>query len=381
MGSSLVGSPSQLTDATSDVTLFVEMPTDVRSRLEKYHPIDADDDTVEVLRQTFKHLPPDGRANLAEDIANCQSDSGVYQLGQHLITGLLTPLQVAGGKIPSITPSPRIGVEDSIENLASTIDESMKRKQEELRKQCRRRDGEMCVISGFYNAESLETVPPGKTTARLEAAHIVPFAIASFKDEPERQYITSVWNTLYRYFPSVRSRINFQYTNINSLANAMMLERGVHTEFGKFNLALEPTAVPNQYEILTFPLLPGFTRMALPTSSKVTLVAHDGRDELPSPILLQLHAAIAKILHATGRADATEKVLRDYDAIEVIARDGSTNLAALLSVSRLPSLEQRHPNVRRPNVMPNTAEEQKPAAQSSARASWPYQSRTVGKEN
>lgn len=46
----------------------VEMPADVWATLKGYVPLDANDDTVELLRETFKHLPSDGRHNLAENI-------------------------------------------------------------------------------------------------------------------------------------------------------------------------------------------------------------------------------------------------------------------------------------------------------------------------
>ncbi|KAF7184611.1 hypothetical protein CNMCM7691_005854 [Aspergillus felis] len=46
------------------------------------------------------------------------------QLAQSIITGLLTPLKVAGDKTAEVTPSPRIGLEDSLESLAATTEKT-----------------------------------------------------------------------------------------------------------------------------------------------------------------------------------------------------------------------------------------------------------------
>lgn len=51
----------------------------------------------------------------------------------------------------------------------------------------------------------------------------------------------------------------------------------------------------------------------------------------PSRVLLAIHAAIARILHASGRADAIDAVLRDRDGT-CVAADGSTDICSFLEV-------------------------------------------------
>ncbi|OJJ43555.1 hypothetical protein ASPZODRAFT_28222 [Penicilliopsis zonata CBS 506.65] len=328
----------------------------VRGRLQVYSPESPSDDTANLLRQVFKYLPSDGRRHLADDILQCASDSQVRQLAESVVTGLLTPLKAAGLKTASVTPSPRIGLEDSIENLGGMVEEPMTRKQQELRDRCLPRDGNRCVVSGVFDWNNRD-IPDGKPLGFLEAAHIVPFSLATFRDHVERDYIVSVWTNMFRYFPSLRSRLGFEYRNINDPRNVMMLEAGVHSHFGLFKLALEPTETPNQYQIKTFGPVMASTDLILPQSRLVTLVAHDGREELPSPILLQLHAAIASILHATGRGEAIEKTFRDYGNIEVLARSGSTDISRLLSVSSLqPAIVSS--NVRPAQTETTTAEDE-----------------------
>jgi hypothetical protein len=43
-----------------------------------------------------------------------------------------------------------------------------------------------------------------------------------------------------------------------------------------------------------------------------------------------VHAAIARILHASGMADVIDKTLQDMEEIGCLAEDGSTNLQVLL---------------------------------------------------
>ena len=52
--------------------------------------------------------------------------------------------------------------------------------------------------------------------------------------------------------------------------------------------------------------------------------------DLPSRNLLQTHAALAKILHASGMAEHIDKVMEERDEIRGLAGDGSTNIQKLL---------------------------------------------------
>ena len=63
--------------------------------------------------------------------------------------------------------------------------------------------------------------------------------------------------------------------------------------------------------------------------------AHDGRFPLPSPILLQVHYAIAHSLHATGSGEKIGRILHDYGGTGLLASNGSTDVSQLLSVNKL----------------------------------------------
>lgn len=73
------------------------------------------------------------------------------------------------------------------------------------------------------------------------------------------------------------------------------------------------------------------------------MTSHDGRFPLPEVQYLQLHAAVGNILHVSGRAESIKKLLRHLEESErsVLAKDGSTNISDLLSVSDLSLLASR----------------------------------------
>jgi hypothetical protein len=122
----------------------------------------------------------------------------------------------------------------------------------------------------------------------------------------------------------------------------MTLMAPLHAEFGEFRLALEATDTLNQYHIKVFRGFSSFYANFLPESRIVTFLQYP----LPSPILLQVHAAIANVLNATGRGELIENFLRKYGdagaaSTRSLAKDGSTDIAQLLSVSPLSVLASR----------------------------------------
>lgn len=51
--------------------------------------------------------------------------------------------------------------------------------------------------------------------------------------------------------------------------------------------------------------------------------------ELPSRVLLSTHAAVARILHATGMAKTIDQILRDREELSCLAEDGSTGIGQI----------------------------------------------------
>lgn len=52
-------------------------------------------------------------------------------------------------------------------------------------------------------------------------------------------------------------------------------------------------------------------------------------EELPHLVILNTHAALAMILHASGKGEQIDKVMRDEDQLRCMAADGSTDILRL----------------------------------------------------
>ena len=70
----------------------------------------------------------------------------------------------------------------------------------------------------------------------------------------------------------------------------------------------------------------------LPKDDVVKLTNHDPSVPLPSPTLLGVHAAIAKVLHASGLGEAIDRIMEERKDIDYLAPDGTTDVEALLLI-------------------------------------------------
>lgn len=147
-----------------------------------------------------------------------------------------------------------------------------------------------------------------------------------------------MWINLNRYFPGLHSRVGFSSDNIiiNREENIMMMAEGVHGQFGKFHFIFEAMQTPNRYFHKVFPKFARRYLRDLPSDRFVTFTSHDGRYPLPHPTLLAVHAAIGNILHLSAGGKTIEALKRDLgDMSGGLAREGSTRIENLLSVSKL----------------------------------------------
>lgn len=325
------GSESPLSEVPSNLTEQHDRFAAISARLDVYVPRNPGDDTASFLLQVFENLGPDGQSNLVDDISECDSNGKMKQVAENIYTGLLVPMKAAGDESGNITPS----ASDSVEKLGAQIDESSTGDpQEQLRRRGLSREGNACIVSKYFDYDKRHLCPPDRYLGMLESAHIFRFALGRFRNDAELHQVAAIWTTIYRYFPEV-SRLNLHYHNINDMKNVVILETILRKLFGKFMIALEPTDTLNTYKIRTFgPLVRGYS-FHLPASRTITLRSHDGREPLPSPVLLGAHAAIAKILYATGRGETVDQSLDDYRSAGGMAEDGRTDISNLLSIGGL----------------------------------------------
>jgi hypothetical protein len=258
------------TVSSSCLSTFAEAKASLDTALAGYQALDPEDDTDKLLQIFFKYLPPDGQLHLAEDVSYCRNDDELRQLADSLDTGLLRSMLSNGGKTSIITPSSRLGLEDSIENIHSLdIESATRNDQDRLRNNCLKRDGHKCVITKCWDRNHHHS--PGDLFAPLQAVHIIPFALGSFRNDDERKRVSQVWVNIFRYFPSLRSRLNLSPEDVNREDNIMMMITPLHEEFRHFYFVFEATASPNRYRLKTFPGFASGYAIFLPSDNVVTI--------------------------------------------------------------------------------------------------------------
>lgn len=149
--------------------------------------------------------------------------------------------------------------------------------------------------------------------------------------------MSKIWTNIFRYFPSLQSCLNLSPEDMNREDNVMMMISPFHEEFEHFRFIFEATETPNRYRLKTFPCFASGYAQFLPHDNIVTFSSHDNHYALPNAIHLAVHAAIGNILHATSRGRKIEKLMRDLEdhGSLGLAKDGSTKVSDLLSVSSL----------------------------------------------
>ncbi|KAL2012062.1 hypothetical protein VTN00DRAFT_4780 [Thermoascus crustaceus] len=218
------------------------------------------------------------------------------------------------------------------------VQSSSRKDQKMLKSTCLKRDNYRCVVTGFWDAAAEGIVSEETMGDRImdtELAHIIPFSMGKYENHVQEQNIARSW-TLYLFFPGIHDFARISPDDINNPKNAMSMMSALHAEFGSLRFALESTAEDNTYVIQTYP---GFRRGLIPdlplanedNERLVKFEKHSDCD-LPSRVLLDTHAAIAKILHLSGKAEDIDRILRDREHIRCLASDGSTDLEKLLSV-------------------------------------------------
>lgn len=92
----------------------------------------------------------------------------------------------------------------------------------------------------------------------------------------------------------------------------------------------------NTYSIILYAGFPGYYEVDLPPPNEhgdrlVRLMRSNGCD-LPDPVLLEAHAAITKILHASGKVEEIDSIWRDKYKIKYLSPNGNTDIGRILSV-------------------------------------------------
>lgn len=316
-------------------------------KVNSYAPSGPNDKTVLILRAFHTYLPADGRVNFLRHLQSLQINQQLHDHAQSLINGLITPLRSLRS-YP--TNSPRLGMEDSIENIASESTGPMTR-DNNIKAKCLARDGSRCVLTGYFDEVTLDKRST-QPSALTECVHIIPFSLATWSTAAEAHGKDIIWTNLIRHFPIIRS-INFSRDNINDTKNAMTMCRFLHSHFGRFDFSFEATSQPHRYRIQNYK--PRVRHLNLPRT--VTFISYDQRYELPSAELLNVHAIIARIFHASGAGENIEKALRDLGEYRMLAKDGSTDISSMLAATTIGVLASHAGNVQQTHAASRDSKE------------------------
>ena len=266
---------STLSETPSDPEAYHRMTEAANSVLNKYKSNLETDYTQRVLKAFVNHLPPHGAYNICNDILENTDDSYLSELAKNLVTALLLPCKThfcytrrsltfvsivkATGHTPAAIPSPSIGAEcDTHEIETELVEQTTRKDQKWLRNACLRRDAGRCILTGACDIGkgTIEDQNEEVAYAFLETTHIIPYTYGVFSEAEvtmsrlcrytmltvfQRSQKAVIWETLYRCFPSPRSRSTMKVENINDTSNALTLASDLHKAFGMFHFALEPT--------------------------------------------------------------------------------------------------------------------------------------------
>ena len=116
--------------------------------------------------------------------------------------------------------------------------------------------------------------------------------------------------------------------DIDRPRNALTLTHNLHQDFGDFQIYFEPEVQANTYRTNSY--LPAAIHNFLPVTRELFLT-EDRTTEPPSPRLLAIHRAIARILHLSAAGRFIDRILNDLDQ-QAVRTDGSTHLGQLVDL-------------------------------------------------
>ncbi|KAK1228121.1 hypothetical protein PQX77_008856 [Marasmius sp. AFHP31] len=200
----------------------------------------------------------------------------------------------------------------------------------EAKRQALIRDGFQCVVTGLYDNSAFDESASGridqeairdvKISVNTECTHIVPEStyFNTSNTPAEKDYPASLLAVLKRFGYDVD---NLNGAKVHSLYNVMTTEYDVHDWFDSLNLWFEATPVVHCYHVKT-----DSGRFPHPMAPTEITFAPSERPELPlpSPELLALHAACAKVAHLSGAGAYLDELDRDMEDLCVLANDGGS---------------------------------------------------------
>lgn len=278
-------------------------------------------------------------------IHSCKHDfRTLSELGETFINYFIRPFKKFKGRTPASSDHPsRPSFDKDKMDIMLTVQEAPK-DHKAAKERALLRDGFKCVVSGKYDTKAIAVDSISKNDIRqfgivhTECAHVVPestyFDVSTTRtsSNEKKDYAASVLAVLKRFGYDIE---NLNGPKVHSLYNVMTMEKNVHDWFDRLEMWFEATNVTNCYRVKA---VYDYEYHKLPERITFTTPNHDTLP-VPSPKLLALHAACAKVAHLSGAGEYIDKIDRDVEDLGVLSYDGASSSvldhALLRSTSRL----------------------------------------------
>ncbi|EPQ57615.1 hypothetical protein GLOTRDRAFT_120712 [Gloeophyllum trabeum ATCC 11539] len=308
---------------------------DICLRFEEF--VSTEQDTERIISARilgYLLLHPSSHGSLSEivkEIHSCSEDyDALHNLGQAFLNYFIRAFRKYQGRTPFTSDHLSRPSFDQQRLLPKASIKEAPKNHSTAKAQALLRDGYRCAVTGAYDtlAQDMlndELADPQVWLVDTECAHIVPESTYfnvntdnSQEASSKKDYVASVLTVLSRFGYDV-DKLNGP--KVHSLYNVMTLEHNVHNRFDRLQLWLEETMeqdMANCYRVTA--VRSGFTPMM---RERVMFTTPDPeRLPLPSPQLLALHAACAKVANLSGAADYLDKLDRELETTDVLACDG-----------------------------------------------------------
>ncbi|KZP25790.1 hypothetical protein FIBSPDRAFT_1041158 [Athelia psychrophila] len=275
----------------------------------------------QLLLALLEHAVGDeGRRHTASVVLAAQGDGGkLVEAAQMWLENLLFPFKAAAlhkgdGASEGDTPTSDDG------RNATSFRRPVHGDTEVMHKLVEDRDDHNCSLSG-QRKSGASTLPAIATSILPSVLH----AFAEDENEAKKEELSAKsWDLIRRW-----GSIDLQDLTAGP-ANTFLLRIDLIHTFKHFTWWFQSTDEPHKYRIMTY-----MTNFAF-SNKRVTFVNHSNSDiPLPDPKILRLHAALARVLFASGAGEYFDHVWRSATTLGVLKEDGTSDIGALLSALAL----------------------------------------------
>ncbi|KAI0357311.1 hypothetical protein OH77DRAFT_1399717 [Trametes cingulata] len=294
--------------------------------------------------------PPsiEAQRTLVDELASCNnqrdSSQAVYELGMMYTRHLILIFKQSRGRTPapSSRPSRRSFdalVADYRDNLQPTPRDHSSAKAAALV-----RDNYRCMLTGKWDLDAFAaqrvSPSPGDDYGYIQCCHIFPDSLGDVQyggTGAKESEAATVWTILDRFgYSDICEEVGIGPSSgarVHRLENIMSLDATMRRQFDNLNIWFE--AVPGQPHCYDVKHALGNVRDIFKTfPSRVQFVSHRAGLPLPSPRYLHIHATCCRVAHMSGAAEYVDRIFREMEANNVLAKDGTSAEVLSLALHR-----------------------------------------------